>query len=229
MNIKKLKFNKNPGLSLLEIIICTAILSFLLAVCALILHWALNVSSDIKARGNTANEAIKSISWLVSDLCHTSVESIYIDKNSSNSIKSISFLSGVDESLDMEYTMEIPLTIWKNYVIYYLCPNTEDPDNYLLVRKTFYDPLSYPDAFKRFRAEPMKPPDINSLCDLNLTLNNGRIVARNIYDLQFVEMNRSKNSCTLTVITRDKAKADREIRSTYTTTVILRNTVKQPI
>ena len=222
--------NNRLGLSLLEIIISTAILVFLLGICALILHWAFNISSDVKARGNTGNEAVKSISWLVNDLSHTSSASVYMDKDGSNSIKSISFLSGIDESIDMEYGMTLPVTKWKNFVIYYLYPNPADNRNNLLIRKTFYDPMTYEDAFKRSIAEPLQSSDVQALCDGNLTLtNNNRIVARNVYELKLIEMDTNKNSCTICVTTRDTTKADVDVDSTYTTTVIMKNSIKQPL
>ncbi len=224
MNITK----RSSGLSLLEIIISTAILAFLLGICALILHWGFNISSDVKARGNTGNEAVKSISWLIADLCHTTIASVYTDEDLSGSLKSISFLTGIDSSLDMEYTMNIPMTKWKNFIIYYLYPNPADPENNLLIRKTHYDDITYSNAFVRFLAEPLKSSDVASLCNGDLTTTErNRIVARNLYRLELLEMNRNMNSCTLRVITRDTTKSDVMVNSTYTTTVIMKNSVKQ--
>ncbi|OQA11676.1 MAG: hypothetical protein BWY64_04069 [bacterium ADurb.Bin363] len=76
----------------------------------------------------------------------------------------------------------------------------------------------------------MKPVDINSLCDGNLNITNrNRIVARNIYNLEILELDLNKNSCTLKVRTSEKSKKGLEEKAEFTTTIIMRNTIKQPI
>ena len=203
-----MRLNNTKAVSLLEVIISIAILGLLLSVCSLVLHWAFTVYSDVKGSGVTSNEAHKSIAWLISDLRHTSAASLYVDKDFSNELNSISFLSGIEENIDIEYTEIMPVIKWKNFVIYYLWPDPKNTDRKLLIRKTFYDPVAYPYAFKNFIPEPLLSSDVQALCngDLNVTDTN-RIVARNIHAVQLVNLDLSKSSCTLRVVTREKTKS----------------------
>ncbi|HPZ08755.1 MAG TPA: hypothetical protein PL110_11615 [Candidatus Eremiobacteraeota bacterium] len=219
---------KKIGLSLLEVIISIAIMGLLLSICSLILHWACTVSLQSKARGVTGNEALKSIKWLITDLEGTAQESLYIDKDSNDTIRSISFLSSTGDTADMEYTMKLPTAKWKNFVLYYVYPDPKASENYLLIRKTLYNDVVYKYAFVQFIAEPMKSSDVMALCngDLKITPRN-RIVARNIYKLELLDMNENQNSCTLKVITKEKSRTG-DVKSEYTGTVQMKNSIKLP-
>jgi len=221
---------KKKGLSLLEVILALAILGLLLSICSLTLHWACNVYDRVKSKGITGNEAYKSIAWLISDLRETSTASVYLDKEPSNELNSISFLSGVEQNIDMEYTVVIPLTKWKNFALYYLWPDPKNSDRNLLIRKTLYDPVTYPYAFKKFIPEPMKSSDVLSLCDGNLAITpENRIIARNISALELLDMDLQKSSCNLRVKTIEKTRTGIDAESVYTTLVIMRNTIGQPV
>ena len=252
MNITTLNIKKISGMSLVEVLVTLTILVFLLGICSQVMIWAFNVSREQKGKGTTGNEAIKSLSWLLNDLKQTSSESLYVAEKFYNSSVpaafipiSISFLSCEDETTaQMEYTDTVTSPEWKYFILYYLYrdPNDvyryRDPNNpaviksyskYILLRKTFFNNITYAYAFKKFVPQPLQPIDVKALCDgnLNTTIHN-RIVARNIYSLEVVSMDPAKNSCTLKIDIRARGMRTEETKSSYLTTVIMRNTIKQP-
>lgn len=252
MNMRELNIKKILGMSLIEVFITLTILAFLLGICSQILIWAFNVSREQKGKGTTGNEAIKSLSWLLNDLKQTSSESLYVAENFFNIAVppafipiSLSFLSCEDETTaDMEYTDKITSPEWKYFILYYLFRDEKnihhyrDPNNpsviksypkYFFIRKTYINNITYSYAFKKFIPQPLQFADVKALCDGNTnTTTNNRIVARNIYSLELVSMDPCKNSCTLKIDIRARGMRTEETKSSYVTTVIMRNTIKQP-
>ncbi len=243
---------KKSGMSVIEALITLTILAFLLGVCSQILIWAFNVSREQKGKGTTGNEAIKSLSWMLNDLKQTSSESLYVAEKFYNiSVPpafipiSMSFLSCEDEtSTEMKYTDKITSPEWKYFILYYLCRDANntyhyrDPNNpssiksypkYFLIRRTYVNDITYSYAFKKFIPQPLQFADVKALCDCNTnTTINNRIVARNIYSLELVSRDLCKNSCTLKIDIRARGMRIDETKSSYITTVIMRNSIKQP-
>ena len=252
MNKRALNIKRISGMSVIEALITLTILAFLLGICSQILIWAFNVSREQKGKGTTGNEAIKSLSWLLNDLKQTSSESLYVAEKFYNIAAppafipiSISFLSCEDEtSTEMKYTDKITSPEWKYFILYYLCRDANniyryrDPNNpsviksypkYLLIRRTYVNNVTYSYAFKKFIPQLLQVTDVKALCDgnTNTTVNN-RIVARNIYSLELISRDHRKNSCTLKIDIRARGMRTEETKSSYVTTVIMRNTIKQP-
>ena len=237
-------FMKNKkGLSLLESIITIAIFSFLLTVCSLILNRALIISSHGKASSVVGNEAMKSISWLISDMSESTAASLAILDSSSNRIFNpyppssapssdtldvsyISFLTGLDGSMNIEYTDTFPPLIkWKYYVLYSMRPSNGDMN--ILYRK-LYDGSSssaYDNTFKKYFPMPMTPGDIVTQ---SLAPGSGefkeRVVAKNIYNLELVSL--CGNICTLKVTAGEDGRNGISVKSCKTITVVMKNTVK---
>jgi len=243
MNVTKLNIKKISGLSLVEVLVTLTILVFLLGICSQVMIWAFNVSKEQKGKGTTGNEAIKSLSWLLNDLKQTSSESLYVAEHFHNiSVPpafipvSMSFLSCEDKTTaEMEYTEKVTSPEWKYFILYYLYADQKNPltaessQKYLLIRKNYFNDSNYSYAFKKFVPQPLESYDVKALCDGNMTItSNNRIVARNIYSLELVSMDPAKNSCTLKIDVRARGMRSEEIKASYLTTVIMRNTIKQP-
>lgn len=250
--MRELNIKKISGMSLVEVLVTLTILVFLLGICSQVLIWAFNVSREQKGKGTTGNEAIKSLSWLLNDLKQTSAESLYVAENfNNNSLPtafipiSISFLSCEDETTaQMKYTEKITSPEWKYFILYYLYRDANnvyryrDPNNpsviksypkYLLIRKTYVNNTTYSYAFNKFIPQALHLSDVKDLCDGNIkTTIHNRIIARNIYSLELVNRDPRKNSCTLKIDIRARGMRTEETKSSYLTTVIMRNTIKQP-
>ncbi|MEQ8189381.1 MAG: prepilin-type N-terminal cleavage/methylation domain-containing protein [Candidatus Eremiobacterota bacterium] len=225
------------ALSLLEAIISIAIFSLLLTVCNVILNRALVASSHGKATTAAGNEAIKGISWFISDMAETSASSVTMLDSSNNKINlpytssavikvsHISLLSGFDKStLKIEYTDSFPPLIkWKYYVLYFLKPYKND--TYTLYRKLYRDDVAYANAFKKFYPVPMSATDLQSNATTGGTEEfKERTVAKNIYSLELVEQ--SGNRCTLKVTASESARNVVAVRSTRSFTIVMNNTIK---
>ncbi len=225
------------ALSLLEVIISIAIFSFLLTICNIILNRALVASSHGSATTSAGNEAVKGISWLISDMSETSASSVtMLDKGnnqitlpymSSNVIEvsHISLLSGFDtNTLKIEYTETFPPLIkWKYYVLYFLAPYKND--TYRLYRKLYKNDVTYENTFKKFYPVPMSAADLQSQSTTGGTGEfKERSVAKNIYNLELVEQ--SGNRCTLRVTASESARNVVSVRVTRTFTVVMNNTIK---
>jgi len=230
------KILNKHGMTVSELIITCLIMAMLMGICAQILTWSMRISRDQKSSNVTKQEGLKAIAWLTRDLSTTTSESLYMGENfigggGKNIPSAISALNSVGEG----YKINPPGVLWKKYVIFYLYPDPKSTytQKYFLIRNIFtpsgltYAPLTFYNL-----PMPITSSDFLSRCSGSTAFSStNRVCARNITEMKCSKItifSSTCNSCMITVKTKEKG-AGKEDQSSYTITVIMRNTIKQPI
>lgn len=240
-NIKNFKFDS--GLSILEVVISALILLLLMTIAANIMYASLKVSREESGIAFIRKEALKAMEWLIKDLRRTHGASFIYNMDPATDVSmGMGFLTTMgNDPNGTEPTQVIASPLWKGYIIYYLKKDPKNPATvetnqlYIMKRRLFFpeDPYYQP-VFSNILslARPLKDTDLSYICTEPSEGEPVRIIARNIYQISIIED--EANYITLTVETRDKSAKEKgtspgviEISATYTSRVLMRNTILQ--
>jgi hypothetical protein len=231
---RKAKFNK--GLSVLEVLISALILLVLMSIASEIMYNSLRISREESGNAFIRKEAIKSITWLNSDLRRTHGASLLYNISPVIDVPvAISFVTTVGSGITGPGPTDVIASPkWENYVVYYLKADPKNPataestQKYLLKRRTVHPADAYyAEVFNSSLStvKPLQSFDLINICNEPSGGDPIRIIARNIYQMDIVE--RQKNYFTISIETRDKNTRGGELKAVYTSRVLMRNTILQ--
>ena len=234
-----INMKNKSGLTISEVLISTFILALLLSVCSQILIWGMSIMRHEKGITITQNEGFKAIEWFNRDLRKTNASSFSFLKNFNNGSKIVPIAISFLQAPDTNYNTFPPCPKWDSFVIYYTYPDPKPSlfggsQKYILIRKTIPKsdsnllsdpnyPNYYDKVFSNYEPRSLLNDKIIFYSDGIMSLSStNRIIARNIYEIDAVSPIKTLlSTITITTIENDRGT---EIKTTYSTTVLMRNT-----
>jgi len=232
----KRKLKNKIALSILEVLLSALILLLLIGIGSDIIYHSFRVSREERGLAFIRKEAIKSLNWITNEFRRSHGASLDYGITPVLDVPvAISFLSPLgNDPNGSEPTETVPSPKWKTYVIYYMKPDPKNPatadttQKYILKRRSFLpSDVYYSDVFNEFVTTPkkLKPEDLIYICNEPSGGDPVRTIARNLYQIEILE--KEANYCTISIETRDKSAKGGEIRTVYTSRVLMRNTLLQ--
>jgi hypothetical protein len=129
-------------MTLIEVLIAAGIIGMLMTVLTSIFIETIRIYYKTSARSELQGSVVSALGLITRELMETDARSVYPTYSST---QGISFLSSVPlNGTNPTYDPHSGKMEWKKYIIYYIIPDTQDPNTSMMIRREFDPNVTVP-------------------------------------------------------------------------------------